>query len=272
MSTKKLAIFVSHGMGEQKKSNPDATSSPVYSKALKDKVRNKLGHDVFDANIAWHEAFWADIYQPRQTAYLERCFRLNYRFGFLRKFIKNRISDAASYAPSRNNSSSYQKIHDRFDTALMNLEKDCDPNAEVLFLTHSLGSHILSNYIYDVQEKKRPTGKPDVAFDELTRFRGMITFGANLPVFVYALDPIVPISYPGSKKKTKAPWWLNYFKSTDSLGYPLAPLGGAYQNLVNAGEIKDHQEKTLMPFPWSHNSYWKDDRLVNEIVGFIKRK
>ena len=82
------------------------------------------------------------------------------------------------------------------------------------------------NYIYDAQqENKNGTGAatPIQRMETVAKF---ITFGCNIPVFVFAYpeSDVRPIAYPGSKLPTRLkmkPWWYNYFDRDDVLGFPL---------------------------------------------------
>ena len=91
-------------------------------------------------------------------------------------------------------------------------ELDRTPKPLVV-LAHSIGGHIMSNYIWDIQ-KKRPIVEPGAnKFERMETLAGIITFGCKIPLFTFALKDIVPITLPGGVK------WLNYFDPDDVLGY-----------------------------------------------------
>ena len=54
-----------------------------------------------------------------------------------------------------------------------------------------------------------------------------MTTGCNIPLFVAAHDPVVPIDPPATGFE-----WHNYYDPDDVLGWPLAGLGDDYGRLV----------------------------------------
>lgn len=275
--TKKIAVLISHGMGVQSKpkaGNPqqvghDDHGLASFSSRLLANVRDIYGPKAFGDDVAWAEVFWADIYQTRQDAYMRGAQSLSGRLGWVRRFIKNKISDAASYQFSKSPTSSYQKIHARFDDALRHLQAQVGPDVPVVILAHSLGAHVTSNYIWDATHGNRTREAGPAPFEGLSRIKGILSFGANIPVFSYAYEEIKPIACP-SKIGVTHPWWINYFYNTDSLAFPIAPLGDGYREMANAGAFLDHRVSTWLPFPFSHNAYfWRKD-FAREVSDFIK--
>ncbi len=273
---KKLAVAVIHGMGSQGSKQPDASDKLTFSKDLARLVARKLGKDRFGAEVAWREIFWADILQNRQLDYLKKIKRRT-DFDQMRKFVLCNLSDASAYRPTTDKGDkTYELIHGRIRQTIAELEADCEPGTPLIVLAHSLGGHIVSNYIYDMGNVPGAVATP---FQRMEQLMFLVTFGCNIPVFVFAYPPeeVFPISRPGTglpPDKTMNPWWLNFYDRDDILGYPLKDVGPKYQALSDAKELRDIRINAggfLDAWtPFSHNAYWKDADLVDPVVRLAK--
>ncbi len=281
---KKVAVAVIHGMGSQGNKEPDATDDLKFSDGLRKKVRGRMGAARFDADIAWREIFWADILQKRQEKYL-RNNKGRIHMGTGRSFVMHKLADAAGYrkTPDDDNDNTYTLVHERVTTTINDLESDVEEGAPLVVLAHSLGGHIMSNYIYDTI-KPDLDGNPRTEFP--TKFRNLetlaafVTFGCNIPIFTFAYeeDDIWPIWYPGisipeaDRLKT---WWWNYYDKDDVLGYPLSKLSPHYIALSQQGGLKDKPINSGHIFqswnPWSHNGYWKDVDFFEPVAKLLQK-
>ena len=224
---KKVAVAVIHGMGRQHKPDGQGSDVPSFSRTMRDRVRSHLGQADFDRAVAWREIYWADVLQPRQDRFFDRIASQT-RWPKMRRFVMSSLSDAASYRlPSgQNPDATYALIHRRVRDVVKELRDEVGDKAPVLILAHSLGAHIMSNYIYDLQ-KGRPVvsvGASDV--EQMRTVAAMFTFGANIPVFVFSYPEhmVKPIAYPGAALpdgNRLRPWWINSYSRNDVLGYPL---------------------------------------------------
>ncbi len=68
------------------------------------------------------------------------------------------------------------------------MEDQIGPNGEVLILAHSLGAHIISNYIYDLQKFAQRHASPRFGsrLQNMRTVAGLMTFGCNIPVFLFS--------------------------------------------------------------------------------------
>ncbi|WP_172295642.1 hypothetical protein [Pseudoruegeria sp. HB172150] len=270
--TRKLAIAVVHGMGRQRKQHPDETGQLTYSARLHERLRAAVGTHRFDAEIAWREVFWADIVQKRQDEF-EQAMRKVSSFGMLRSYAMHRLADAANYFPPREKRrSAYEAVHQRIDLTLADLDRDVPEGTPLLILAHSLGCHMMSNYIWDVTHGYRERPTPFQRFETLS---GMLTFGCNIPIFTFSLEEVQPIAFPGNPARRSDPWWRNYYDRHDPLGFPLAPLSGGYEELCSRGELADYQVnvgwRLLQSWnPWCHNGYWHDRGFAQKAAWFVE--
>lgn len=260
-----LAILVIHGMGSQ---TPDFAEKMI--RELNDRVSDL---DKDPETIAWKSIYWADILEKRQLKYLRDAKRTgDLDFIRLRKFLLTALGDASAYqkVDSKENTT-YEEIHNRIETEIKDLyssQLDSTPKP-LIVLAHSLGGHIMSNYIWDKQKSNNSSLSP---FERMNRLSGIITFGCNIPLFTFAYKKVEPITFPPKKLpqhlKNKSKW-LNFYDPDDVLGYPLKPINSEYRKVVtkdipiNVGGILSSWN------PLSHNKYWTDNDFTKPVAKFI---
>ena len=247
--TKDIGILVIHGIGKQERDFSDGIQADVSRKLSKsDRIR-----------IAWQPVYWADILETRQVQYLNRARRTaDLDFISLRRFMVSSIGDAAAYRLiGKPNEGTYGKIHARVRAAKKRLDgRLAKPNSPLVILAHSLGGHIISNYIWDIQ-------KGDPSSREFSGLEILITFGCNIPLFTFALSKVEPIQLNGAT-------WENYYDPDDVLAYPIAPTrgykgAGILDKAVNVGGVYSSWN------PLSHAKYWTDDSLTRPIANHVER-
>jgi len=275
---KKLAVAVIHGIGSQGEKKPPSTDTLVFSKDLRDRIAKEIGAGKFDDNVAWREIFWSDVLQSREQDYLSSIKRRT-RGDKIRAFVLCNLADASAYrkTPHDSNDNTYRIIHSRVANTIKDLERDVETGAPLIVLAHSLGGHIMSNYIYDVM--KDPSLAP-TKFQQLKTMGGFVTFGCNIPLFTFAYPPskVYPIKFPGASLpagKKFTPWWLNFYDKDDILGFPLKDIGPNYAKLEAKNELRETSINAggALAFwnPLSHNGYWKDDDFYRPAARFLKK-
>jgi hypothetical protein len=277
-----IGALVVHGMGRQE---------PGFAEGLCAAVSDRLGADA--ARVIWQEVLWAEILEPRETALwtaMEQASdphgdRLSIDWGPVRRFVLHNFGDATGYQRDRHIESAGQLIHQRVSNAVEMLHgRLADPAAPVIVLAHSLGGHIMSNYIWDRQHPSAnpPPGQP---LAPLPTLAGMITFGCNIPLFALAYRDAKPIDLPGvaisDPAIVAAVRWLNFFDRDDVLGWPLRPL---YEK--DSAGLSPGQRRTLDKLedqeigvgglftgwnPASHDYYWENDTFVRQVAEYFSR-
>lgn len=277
----KIAVAVIHGMGAQGKTH-QGIDQISYSAGLYKRLQDYLGKDVFKTQIAWREVFWADILQTRQEDYIKGSLSgTGARWNDARRFVMHNLADAASYRKTKDddNHRIYDDIHQRVFDTIKRLQEITDENTPLIVLAHSLGGHIMSNYVYDMMKGRSET-PPETDFQALKTMCGFITFGCNIPVFTFAYPPekVFPIRRPGVNipvEKRIDPWWLNYNDKDDALGMPLGNLSDGYRQMRADGELKDWWINVGGPVsfwnPASHNGYWTDRHFYRPVGSFLKK-
>ena len=148
-------------------------------------------------------------------------------------------------------------------------------SSPLVLVAHSLGAHILSNYIYDATEKP-PYINGFAGFETLSSF---ITFGTNIPVFLMSIaeDDLCPIAPKVAKdwQDGDPPWWLNHYDLHDPLAYPLEMLGGKYTQMVADGAMAERTVRSGPQIPVyrlyrSHSAYWRNRTIVQTIADRVQ--
>ncbi|TMV08828.1 hypothetical protein FGK63_06820 [Ruegeria sediminis] len=279
MSNFKMAVVVIHGMGSQFSGVEQPSSALTFSRELHKRVERFVGADM--GEVAWREVVWAHVLQGRQKEYLRKIKR---RTGYddVREFVVRNLSDAASYRQTPDGTDkTYEAIHAQVDRVMEDVRVQVGDQAPVLLLAHSLGGHIMSNYIYDLQRHLLDTGQTlhSTPVRNMQTVAGIMTFGCNIPIFLFAYPEasITPIAPPNSALPQGLrfqTWWYNFFDKHDVLGYPLRDCAPAYDLLVASREIRDVSINSGNIFtswnPLSHNGYWKDPDLYEPVGRMIR--
>ncbi len=252
---KDLAVAIIHGIGNQR---------PGFA----DDIIAELSDRIDESDrVAWQEIYWADVLQPRQNAYLTAAKNENdLDFIKLRELVVGALGDASAYrridgAPG----TTYEQIHTVVRNAVRSLFEGQLESHEVplVILAHSMGGHVMSNYIWDIQHG-RPVVVPGAnEFEQMNTLAGIFTFGCNIPLFTFALDDVQPIDLPAGAS------WHNYYDPDDILGYPLKQISDAYGHMVsddvsiNVGSVFSSWN------PASHNKYWTDNDFTKPVAQFL---
>lgn len=276
--SKDVAVVVIHGIGSQ---NPD----------FADEMIDELSGWIEDAKrdperVAWQPIHWADILEPRQRRYLRDANRNNdLDYLGVRRLVISALGDASAYHRVPGSAdTTYRRIHDRIRVRVKELyEGDLAKSAvPLVVMAHSLGGHIMSNYIWDLQHGRIfdlvHDPETDLAglsgLEKMQSLAGMITFGCNIPLFTFANTKVEPIAFPAKqlgdavKKKAK---WLNFFDPDDVLGYPLKPIGPAYRKVVTRDAAINVGGLFSSWNPASHNEYWTDNDFTKPAAKFLAK-
>ncbi len=290
----KLGVLIIHGVGSQ----DDQFAEPM-KKILKAKISDNDG-------VCWKSVWWAPVLLKRESDLLDTLFpeekrphcglRLRYWIFKLRKFVVNYVGDATAYRYVPNSDSqtneimktneTYNQIHAKVHDAIANLRAELgDADKPVIVIAHSLGSVIMSDYIWDRQhwgnQRKQKQGRekkqvPDPygenPFERMETLAGFITFGSPIPLFTLACDPVESITFPPGqlpanlRKKAK---WLNFYNPDDVFGWPLKNLSDIYKDCPI--EDKPINVGSIMTFwnPLCHSKYWTDNNFTEPVAQYI---
>ena len=282
--TKKAALLTLHGMGE---------IDYDYYKSLHKRLSGRP--DALMERVAFQAVNFQTILQPNQDAVwanmLQKAEALEYHG--LRQFLLFGISDAAGLESRRDEpGSAYEDAQLEIARKLYAVRSEMEGDVPVVAIAQSLGGQLLSCYLYDAQKvgaggsgagmwrnidafAPRITGHATPLTRDEKRFlagaslAGIVTTGCNIPIFVAThkkmdIRAIMPPSI-GFR-------WLNFYDRHDPLGWPLQPLGGGYEVLVEDREI--NAARGLLDWlksftPMSHLAYWEDDNVVDALAGML---
>lgn len=273
----KVALLTIHGMGEQ----------PLdYADDMRRALSHRMGASFVNVDV--HSVYYQHLLKPNELDVWNRTReRATVRYEQLRKFILFGFADAAGLENRKEyDNSVYEQAQMEIARALLAILATRGPDTPIVLLAHSLGCQVMSSFIYDAQ--KRAGGgavaagiwKPGRMADSLTAeqrkflqcgtVRSFVTTGCNIPVFVSAHQrmEVKPIIKPNPGFT-----WLNLYDPDDALGWPLQPLEGGYETLVedrvvNAGQgILDFMTKSWNPL--SHTAYWTDDEVIKPLASLL---
>ena len=272
---KKLGVLTVHGMGDQEPDYADPMIEELHRRIFGDSV------SIEDSGIAWEAGHWADAIQPAQDQLWEDLSdNPNMSYTKLRQFVISYLGDAIAYqrvhASNNGRMNYYEKFHQSINGSLKNLqEKIGDEDKPLIVIAHSLGSVIMSNYIWDAQHRNAS----GTAFERMETLAGFITLGSTIPLFALAYKQRKNILFPpknienyfpdaSSNGVKQAIKWINFFDADDVLGYPIQPLGVGYEMVddreVNVGGLFTSWN------PFSHAAYWTDNDFTIPVAEAIK--
>jgi hypothetical protein len=270
--TASVAVLIVHGMGVQQPNFADGMIT-----ALKSRLAT-LG--IAEDAIAWRPGYWADILNAReQELWARESAKGDLTWGWLRRPVVNVLADAVAYRrePARGETlPTYTRIHDRIRHHVSELEKQVSPAAPLIIAAHSLGSVIMTDFVWDIQSANG-RGHGETPFQRMQTLAGMVTFGSNIPLFTLALPKVECIAFPGDRLTPpvrSAAKWVNFYDPADVLGWPLKPLSDAYAAAVDEDRAIRVGGPLTFWNPASHGEYWTDTNFTRptaELVAAITR-
>ena len=107
--------------------------------------------------LDFEEVFWAGPVRSRQSAYLKNAKTdANIVENKLRTFFIEGLGDAAAYQKTRQRENSiYYQVHDEINETLKRYDDRVHKNTPLVLIGHSLGSHIISSYVWDLNKLKQ---------------------------------------------------------------------------------------------------------------------
>jgi hypothetical protein len=292
-----VAVALIHGIGTQ---NPDFAEATL--ERLGDRLRG-AGVEP-EAWVGWG-IHWQPALNAAQRAYLERATAAHdLDWQDLRSFVVHSLGDAAAYqrppepgrTPAGANGDSeggamdpglaielrsddaYQRVHALLAESLRQRVAS-DPRlaeAPLVVGAHSLGAHVFSNFAWDWLngDGRAQRAYPEIhdsrrsALERMRTLAGIVTFGANLPLFLFGLERAVPLPFPPPEMAERFGGgcrWLNLFDRDDPLGWPLQPINEAFAEAVHEDRVV-RLRGPAAPTPLAHNAYWTDEALIDALA------
>lgn len=181
----------------------------------------------------------------------------------IRRLMLASVGDALAYGHNPGDKNSfYREAHEKVREAIDELDEELGDNCTVAVVANSLGCKVIFDYLCDAQTGRGiwEGEQGPSEFQKLANLRLLITTGCNLPFFKSAVR--------GTEQRffrvTEEFQWINYYDRDDVLGWPLRPLGGRFEQIV-----QDEERNRIGSLLTSHVKYWKHDALNEEIAGKI---
>lgn len=233
-----------------------------YDAPMRLKLRDKLKD--LEEHLHFQTIYWATEIRNHQREFMETA---GIAYTKLRKMVVQGLGDAAAYQKtSSERHSAYHRIQGCINLQLDHLVALGHPKMPLIFIGHSLGCHIISSYVWDMNQLRQKTSdeikhEPDwikelwnklqmqnsTPFRRLGTLAGIVTFGSNIPLFTFAFGqggfcsltsvhpdrPHLSPAFPGAELDSallEKARWLNFFSKKDVLGYPLKTVDAYRRN------------------------------------------
>jgi hypothetical protein len=226
-----LGVLVVHGLC-------DGPTGPIADMAA---LQRRLNRPEVDFELA----YWGDVVGRTQAAFAQR-ERLKCPFDLLRNLTVDHLTDVFAYQMAAGDpfDSTYQAINSCIGAHYDALYRRLTQPSRILIVAHSLGSIIVSNFLWD----RRGWCPLDA----------LLTLGSPLALWATRFQDFgQPISLPR---------WLNLWSRYDPISWPLQPLSPAWAAAVTAD-----QEVCCGLTPASHCGYWRSPRVAAILAAELDR-
>lgn len=255
---KKMVILITHGMGNQSRKIKNSKKYKIefdrtYLKMKKglDKRFKKIAlkenkdEDYYIDRRHITQVVWADVLQEKQEILKKRITKCRYEVNCenkklkyrtiwrcLRKFLIDFLSDSIAYYKSINSRTTYDMIQAKFLKTLQTLvknEKGVEKDSHLCIIAHSMGSVVVDNLIYDLQNEF-PAGNwgekrtaPLYDLDKAKTLEFYYTMGNPLALWTSRRDT------PDFGDIIKVKKWVNFYSKNDVIASPLGNLNECYR-------------------------------------------
>ncbi len=166
----------------------------------------------------------------------------------------------------------YDGIHGRIDMALHSLAKRAGPEAPLCIISHSLGTVIASDHVWDAQHPhpQRPLRPKATPLEGCETLAFMYTLGSPIALWTLRFENSgEPIAFPGSGVGARYPGlrsaWINFYDRDDIVGYPIRGLSAKYQQAVTEDRAVTVGPRFVRNTPVVHPWYWNDSSVMGPI-------
>jgi hypothetical protein len=270
-----IAVVFIHGIGR---------TQPGYSvameRALMRRFARLVGSESPDAasELVFEEVNWSAALQSREDLLWQHLLADGpMRYQSLRRFLVDFAADAIAYQPAPSDRTAYDAIHREVAGRLARLAERAGPSAPLCVISHSLGTVIASNYLYDLTKPRNSFMSPTVRgiikgtpMEQGETFSLFYTLGSPIALWSLRFPRFgEPIRFPSAALARHhpglTPSWINVYDPDDAIGYPLRVLNAAYQAAVTEDRPVDVGSIFTRWNPLSHVGYWDNGRVADAI-------
>lgn len=286
--SRRIAVAILHGAGVHRTQEPtveDPDTMLAMQLLIEKRFAERLSLGKGDSPLVFKRIYWDSgaVLQTRQDSLYNTMRRAGVRFdsifkirgyGTPREFLFHMIGDVAAYQPIRHpqigaqvmaQQDTYVAVHSVVAQGLRELAQTAGPDAPLCIIAHSLGSVVVSNYIYDLQQEF--VYQRHIIPNHVRKHIGDTPFeqGGTIACFFSMGSPLAlwSLRYHTFDQPIRVPVWLNIYDKDDLLAYPLEPLMGrdyVRDCPVNAGGT------FASATPLSHVAYWTDKDVIRIIA------
>lgn len=235
--------------------------------------KNFLEHSNFaPSEVFFNSVCWEDIIRQEESRVERTTFGLGW--GRLRKFFVDFGGDALGYQISSARVNFYGSVHRKIDKELGILRRRMGRVSPICVVAHSLGSVIMSDHLWDIQNPE------SIGLKHWTPGEGLWVT-KSLKLFVTMGSPIAvwSLRYPQGGKPVRVSEdgkWLNLFCPNDIISYRVKPIGPYYKEADYIEDREVHVGGLLTSWnPLSHMGYWKSKScagaVAQEFEEIVKR-
>ena len=275
----KLAVVLVHGIGNSRK-NWANEIVPVLENRLKSKLQNILGKDApakIEDVVVISRAYWEGVFRDRERK-LGGKFNgfpkpvkaggpwwnrlLRYIWLIFKKYqneiITDYIGDIVGYLHKPAQKAVYSKISDTLKGCHSRIGQGLE-KSPLTFVTHSLGTVIASDYIYEQNNPSSDISGPKVMKDHFV-LGNLFTVGSPISLFSLRFGGPEMFTSPVSVESPSGRW-VNIFDEDDPVGMPLKVLNEAYDKVVHKDVLVNSGVYGI-----SHANYFKKTSKVLDII------
>jgi len=247
MTTPLQVVIIVHGTNKQ-----DPEFADKFQDSVKDYLKKKIGTSYDDNPVIFKSVWW---YPQTGKDVAELCDILgdNREYSSIdtRKKLVNFMGAALAY---QSNSTAHALILADVDRAI-DLVKAQYPgrDLELTYIGHSLGSVIITDYIWDNRLKQ-----------DVTQPTNIFTLGSPLALWllkwgsVTTATPVKPDATNGA--------WINIIGENDLVAYPLKGINEAFKVTVDMDYVAEIGNFFARQTTFSHSYYWTDDNAIKPIA------
>jgi hypothetical protein len=248
---KKQVVIYLHGIGEQQPGYSHDSEAKL-KETFKD-ILEKKDPTIVAPELACREVVWAPITSEPQA---ELWKRVNKKHDLdmikLRKFLIAFAGDAIAYQKTGEGDEVYHAIDAKVQSTIQAVRDEYDGDElEFTFVAHSLGTIIISNYLYDHR-------------DEITA-TNLFTLGSPLAVWALRYGDPSKADRPVEVERPDGVW-INILDDEDVIGFPLRDLNPHYKDAVDMDYVTEIGGFISMGNPISHIGYWKDGNVIKPVA------
>jgi len=268
----RVALAVVHGIGSQEPGYADGFLDLIRSR-FASRVRRAAG-DPGDC-LAARVLVLSGILRTPERELLSltgRRRRLGWRF--LRAFAADYLGDAIAYQRTERRDV-YRETHALVARELNALDAEAGPGAPLALAAHSLGTIVLSNYIWDIQQGIVPPEVEPLLATPTSRLENLAhlyTMGSPLALWTLRYPAFGrPIRFPSARSPVPDPEWVNFLDDDDIVAYPLRGLSDAYAKTVTRDQFVSACGWLIRWNPLSHIGYWSSKEVTRAIADRLAR-